>query len=244
MKTSTPGRNRRWLITTTTPQARIESGESFPVTLMTGRKLARRPDPRSKYGRGVSKSNSGWRVKFGKGGRSSEVGTFESLEEAQSASSRVEELMSEGISMRDAANAVKEQSVIRKRAGLRVTLNGDVYGKLTVVDQEFLYRIQPSGPKRCVLCKCSCGRETVIVASNLKSGNTKQCGYGSCSTKGHSLRKRYGYEEPGYQARNVVYVNYRSNAAKRNRAFKITREEFNELVRKIVSTVVGRRLIE
>lgn len=56
---------------------------------------------------------------------------------------------------------------------LRTALDGQRFGKLTVVDQEFAYRLQTSGRKRLALCACECGRERLVLVSNLKTGNTK-----------------------------------------------------------------------
>lgn len=53
-------------------------------------------------------------------------------------------------------------------------LTGRTFGRLTV--------IRPARPsegrkgRTCLVCLCSCGRETVVELSHLKSGHTKSCG--------------------------------------------------------------------
>lgn len=55
-------------------------------------------------------------------------------------------------------------------------LSGQKYGKLTVLYRAEDY-IQPSGQhKRMWHCKCECGVECNVRASDLKSGNTQSCG--------------------------------------------------------------------
>ncbi len=44
---------------------------------------------------------------------------------------------------------------------------GKKFGRLTVIDK------LPDGK---VLCRCECGKETVVYKSNLTSGHTKSCG--------------------------------------------------------------------
>lgn len=53
----------------------------------------------------------------------------------------------------------------------RKSLIGEQYGKLTVI----IEAASISGRKRW-LCKCECGNEKVIYASNLISGGSKSCG--------------------------------------------------------------------
>jgi hypothetical protein len=47
-----------------------------------------------------------------------------------------------------------------------------VFSRLTVISRE------PNGPARMArwLCRCSCGTETIVTASNLRSGHTRSCG--------------------------------------------------------------------
>ena len=47
---------------------------------------------------------------------------------------------------------------------------GDKYGLFTVIDEDF------SKERRSFLCKCSCGNERVVSLSNLRTGNSTNCG--------------------------------------------------------------------
>lgn len=58
----------------------------------------------------------------------------------------------------------------------KIDLTNQTYGELTVL-QEVEPHIKPSGKKsRQWLCKCSCGRTTIVSMDNLRSGHTTSCG--------------------------------------------------------------------
>lgn len=58
----------------------------------------------------------------------------------------------------------------------RYDLSGQRFGRLQVVD-EAKSRIEPSGARRYMWrCKCDCGNEVIVYASNLRTGHTKSCG--------------------------------------------------------------------
>lgn len=50
-------------------------------------------------------------------------------------------------------------------------LAGQVFGELTVLE-----RAESNGGRTRWKCRCSCGKETVVTARNLKAGRTKSCG--------------------------------------------------------------------
>ena len=55
-------------------------------------------------------------------------------------------------------------------------ITGFKYGKLTVLKQVESKK-QPNGStKSRWLCQCECGKEIIVIGSNLKSGNTTSCG--------------------------------------------------------------------
>ena len=62
----------------------------------------------------------------------------------------------------------------------KLDLTGKRYGKLTVL--EFAYT-DPKSRKSYWKCRCDCGREKIICASNLKSGNTSSCGCGEVENR-------------------------------------------------------------
>lgn len=57
-----------------------------------------------------------------------------------------------------------------------IDLTGKTFGELTVIKRHGTH-IRPSGKKVVTwLCKCSCGKEKVVVGYALKNGSTKSCG--------------------------------------------------------------------
>lgn len=57
-----------------------------------------------------------------------------------------------------------------------IDLTGKQFGRLTVI-KRIKSKVFPSGQKQSqYLCKCECGKLTVVISRNLKSGNTTSCG--------------------------------------------------------------------
>jgi 5-methylcytosine-specific restriction endonuclease McrA len=94
------------------------------------------------------------------------------------------------------------------------------FGTLTVLgDAEW-----PASRKRLVHVRCECGREKVVLEHNLKSGNTRSCGFLPCTG-----RWRHRALPPGSTARTAILLNYQSNARRRGRAWEISDQLFDEL---------------
>lgn len=55
-----------------------------------------------------------------------------------------------------------------------IDLAGQTFGDLTVIARAPVPRLQPR--KAFWRCRCICGRETVVIAHALHSGNTQSCG--------------------------------------------------------------------
>jgi len=85
------------------------------------------------------------------------------------------------------------------------------YGKLTFVE-----RIPNNSRRTSWKLLCDCGREIIVQASNVIGGGTRSCG---CSRMGRS--KTF--------ITSVLY-NYKKHASTRGLAFKLTRDEFIELI--------------
>lgn len=60
-------------------------------------------------------------------------------------------------------------------------LSGRRYGLLTVVCPMASHHGDAMW-----LCECDCGRQTIVLAHNLRSGNTRSCG---CQGKGQATRR-------------------------------------------------------
>ena len=65
-------------------------------------------------------------------------------------------------------------------------------------------------------CICKCGNTTYVSASDLKRGHSKSCG--KCLDKAYQTGLNY------------LYNNYKRGALKRGLSFKITKEEFNNII--------------
>ena len=64
----------------------------------------------------------------------------------------------------------------------KLDLTGEKYGRLTV-----LTPAENIGRRTAWLCRCECGKETVVLTSRLRSGHTKSCG---CAFQ-HTVRPAY-----------------------------------------------------
>lgn len=98
-----------------------------------------------------------------------------------------------------------------------IDLTGKKFGKLLVIKRVENY-IQPSGAiKARFLCKCDCGKETIVDTSRLKSGNTKSCGcYKIEKTK--EIKTKHGLKNTSIYA--VWQAMKKRCYKKNNRAYK------------------------
>lgn len=120
---------------------------------------------------------------------------------------------------------------------IRTAFNGTKFGRLVVFEEFAASTVR--GKKRLVRCLCECGNEVLTSAGNLSSGNSRSCGRKGCPARFESAAKiarirtpgthPFKHRNPGAQARNHIYLNYRTSAAKKGRAFEISRDEFHEL---------------
>jgi hypothetical protein len=72
----------------------------------------------------------------------------------------------------------------------RLDLTGQVFGKLTVLEQS-----ENKGARTAWRCRCDCGRIVTVVTTSLRSGNTKSCG---CvrSRPSNPSRTQSGHSKP------------------------------------------------
>lgn len=99
---------------------------------------------------------------------------------------------------------------------------GNKYGKLLVIEKTK----KPEGlvgSKGYYLCKCDCGKEVVLVATSLTTGNTKSCG---------CYRKEKAFINYGKASFNKAFYTYKYNSLKRNFEFLLPKEEFLNLCKK------------
>lgn len=84
-----------------------------------------------------------------------------------------------------------------------IDLTGQKFGYLTVVKK---VEKESNLPTTFWLCKCDCGKETIVTASNLKSGHTKSCGCLKRNGKGVYLTKNGRYRAVLYHNRKLFHV--------------------------------------
>ena len=65
----------------------------------------------------------------------------------------------------------------------KLDLTGQRFGRLTV-----LRPAENVGTRTAWLCRCDCGRETVVLTSRLRSGHTRSCG---CIKNGRPPKPTY-----------------------------------------------------
>lgn len=96
------------------------------------------------------------------------------------------------------------------------------YGRLTAIEVTSDRR----NGKRVWRCRCDCGTEHFVAASDLCSGNSTSCG----CYRSEITQQRF--KKNNYPARfNKLYDSYKRNALHRDRKFDLTEEEFYDLVR-------------
>lgn len=91
---------------------------------------------------------------------------------------------------------------------------GEKFGKLTVIKRSYNknHRVR-------WLCKCECGKETIVDGANLRRGSTKSCG---CWNIDRMKLK------PELAGMRYVFYGYRKSAKKRGLKFTLTEEQFAE----------------
>lgn len=91
-------------------------------------------------------------------------------------------------------------------------LTGQVFGRLTVISLSHV-----SGGKAHWNCTCTCGKNSVVLSTNLTQGLTKSCG---------CMR---GTPGDGLSSARVYFGMFRGRTLQRNIAFELTFDQFYEL---------------
>ena len=65
-----------------------------------------------------------------------------------------------------------------------IDISGERFGRLVVINL-----FKSTGRRSFWLCKCDCGKETIVMKDNLRNGNTKSCG---CIQKENPPRRVHG----------------------------------------------------
>ena len=104
-----------------------------------------------------------------------------------------------------------------------INLTGKKFGELTVIRRNY-----PNGKRGepYWLCKCDCGKNTIIRGISLRSGKTKSCG---CS-KGKYIRSANKLRL-GLAMMRKMLNNYKQNAKIRGYDFNLTKKQFLKLTK-------------
>ena len=109
----------------------------------------------------------------------------------------------------------------RRRKRL-IDRTGNVYNRLTVIE----FRGYNKKNMSMWLCRCTCGKERIVVYGNLTSGNTKSCGCGRKDGPQYQPGARPWLSKgPGIASRNNVLYAYKARARRRGWKWTLTLEE-------------------
>ena len=95
---------------------------------------------------------------------------------------------------------------------------GDVYTRLTVIEEPFSKRNPKGKCERFVKCRCSCGTIKVVSLNSLRMKNTKSCG---CLNVERSSRKRLSDED---RVKNSLIQEYKNSAKQRGLTYDLSPE--------------------
>lgn len=91
--------------------------------------------------------------------------------------------------------------------------SGERLGRLTVIGK---HDVRSKDGHILWSCHCDCGNMVLVIASDLRRGNTRSCG---------CLHRDIITLEPGRAAFNSLYYDYNKNATERGYSFELTPEE-------------------
>lgn len=100
------------------------------------------------------------------------------------------------------------------------------FGELVVLE-DFKAKVN-NRSRRLLKCRCSCGKIAIKEKSKVVRGDTKSCGHLQKQMRQHlGDLKKLPY---GEATANETYENYKKNAIKRKYEFKLSKEEFKNIV--------------
>lgn len=99
--------------------------------------------------------------------------------------------------------------------------NGDVFNRLTILS----FSHKNSNRKQFYLCRCLCGKNTVVNKYYLTSGKTKSCGCLSTDTK-----KARKLSDNMASINRILHI-YQNHAKERNLNFSLEKKDFIALVK-------------
>jgi len=110
-------------------------------------------------------------------------------------------------------------------------LKGKVFGRLTVLKRSSEEETKKRKFKPTLWdCICVCGKETRVMAGNLKKGISKSCGCLRVEVMSRPTGRTEQRKAPGESGFNRLYRQYKYGAKGRNLVFDIPKEKFRALV--------------
>lgn len=95
---------------------------------------------------------------------------------------------------------------------------GDVYTRLTIIEEPFSKRNPKGKCERFVNCRCSCGTVKVVSLNSLRMKNTMSCG---CLNIERASRKRLSDED---RVKNSLIQEYKNSAKQRGLIYDLSPE--------------------
>lgn len=108
-----------------------------------------------------------------------------------------------------------------------INLTGVVFGKLTVIGEAPSIIGNNGKPRRRSLCRCACGKETIIQNGHLRSGNNTSCGCQRAETLRAKLTK-HGHASRN-RASDSIY-DYWKNLKKSDAVCELWRSSFEAFI--------------
>lgn len=105
---------------------------------------------------------------------------------------------------------------------------GKTYNHLKIVSYK-VYKLDNRTQTKWFLCKCICGVEKEIRASNVLSGSIKSCGCKRREAINAGIRK-YNTKKFLYPSEKKIYSNYKVDSKRRNKQFILPFEDFLKIV--------------
>jgi hypothetical protein len=111
----------------------------------------------------------------------------------------------------------------------QLNLVGTRFSRLVVLNK-LQSRVYGNNKKRIWECQCDCGNTIKVYTSGLTSGNTKSCGCYKSEISGDNGRNSRHKVAKKNAALRSVFATYISNANNRGIEFKLTVDEFYDII--------------
>lgn len=116
-----------------------------------------------------------------------------------------------------------------KRAHNFVDLTGKVFGRWTVLGLGKIEQRKDGKRRALWLCRCECGTERLVFGGSLTYGSSVSCG---CYRQELSYGREPGNKLPKGEATfRLIFKHYKYQAARKNRVWELTLEQFRKLTK-------------